>query len=277
MKRMNDEQPTSNLPPEITDGEDTDHPLDIEDDPILGPVVINYPSDRLRLLFIGGVVYAISGVILNIAFLPVDAQTASIIVIGLMTVLALVIGWVILHSWNREVVLYERGFSYRQGSQLAHILFNEVRSIHLHAERVAYFGGLIRRTIRRFTLVTIHDETVLIDSRYRRVDDLLSRLERAILPHLRASTDKRLTEGQTVRFGTRVTLWSAGLSVDEHQLLWADYHSYSVQGGQLHIKATANPQAAWASIPLAEIENLTLLVEFLRVHSEDNSKDNAKG
>lgn len=269
---MNDEQPISNIHPEVSDDENTDHPLDIADDPILGPVVVNYPSDRLRLLIVGGGVYAVSAVVLNVAFLPVEAQTASIIVIGLMTVLALVIGWVILHSWNREVVLYERGFSYRQGSQLAYILFNEVRSIHLHAERVAYFGGLIRRTIRRFTLVTVHDETVLLDSRYRRVDDLLSRLERAILPHLRAHADKRLAEGQTVRFGARLGLWSAGLSVDERQLPWTDYHSYGVQGGQLYIRAQANPEIMWTSIPLAEIENLALLVEFLRVHSEDNAK-----
>jgi hypothetical protein len=255
-------QPT---PPLQSDPSGDDAPLDIADDPILGAVIANYPSDRVRLALLGGGAYALCGAVLNAAFWSVDAATASIVVIGGMAVLALGIGWALLHVWNSEVVVYERGFSYREGSNLAHILFHEVRSIHLRAERVSYFGGLAKRTVRRFTLVTVHDERVLLDSRYRRVDELLDRLDRAILPHLRANFETTLAAGGAADFGAGLGLSNDGLLLADRALSWADFGGYALGGGQLTLRGRSGE--AWAALPLTGLVNLTLLIEMLRARA----------
>ena len=94
---------------------ETDGEVEIADDPVLGKVIANYPSDRVRLLMIGGGVYAAGTLLINLVFLPVDASVALPAVVTLLAVLGLGVSWYLLHHWNREVVLFERGFSYREG------------------------------------------------------------------------------------------------------------------------------------------------------------------
>ncbi|MBC8098762.1 MAG: hypothetical protein H7Y11_04925, partial [Armatimonadetes bacterium] len=218
----------------------------IETDPIYGVAMANYPSDRGRLLLAGGVVYAISGTVLNAAFASVDAATASIIVISGMAPLALGIGWVILHQWNREVVLYERGFSYREGSRTVYLFYSDIRMLKLRAGRVRYFGGLVRRNIRELTLKTTQDETIVLNTVYRRIEELCERLELAINRAQRPIIEARLTKGERVEFGGGLALLATGIRLDAQQLAWADYVKYSVADGKLTLHTAEG--AAWGSV-----------------------------
>lgn len=238
---------------------------DLAADPILGDVIANYPSDRVRLLLIGGGIYAVVAFTINLAFLPVDPQTASIIVIGAMAILALVIGWGILHSWNHEVIVYSRGFSYREGSRVVFFMFNEISGIHLHLERYAYFGGLIRRTIRRMTLTTVEDETIILDNRYKRIEELIGRLERAITPALKRNVEAQFAAGRSAAFGSNLSLSPEGITAHGKSLPWSDYAGYNVSGGALVFRSRTADQ--WASVSLNDLDNLALLVELLNEHT----------
>lgn len=235
---------------------------DLDADPILGDALANYPSDRLRLLLIGGAVYAVAAVVLNTAFLPLDAETASIIVIGAMAVLGLGIGWVVLHAWNLEVVLYAHGFSYREGSRVAYLPFAEIARIYLRLERKAYFGGLLRRNIRQMTLQTAQGETLVLDTRYRRVEELIARLEREITVYQRRAAQIWLSEGGQVVFGGGLAVAREGLVVDGRALPWADFAGYTVGGGRLIMQNRAGED--WAAVSLDELFNLALLVQLLQ-------------
>ena len=237
---------------------------EFESDPILGDPIANYPSDRTRLLIQGGVIFLLIGGVLNIAFLPVEAATASIIVISSMAVVTLLIAWYVLHLWNREVVLYERGLSYRRGSQTALRRYDEVQSIHVKAERMTYFFGLVRRKVYRCTITTALDEALVLDNIYRRIDDLVLRLEREVNRVLRQKAETQLANGYEVPFGSAVTLASGGLTVNGNALPWARFAGYSISSGQLTFNASDQP--AWAQIALDDIENVTLLLSFLKTH-----------
>jgi hypothetical protein len=233
-------------------------------DPIYGAEIKNYPSDRGRLLLIGGAIYFTMGFLVNAAFASVDASTAAIVVIGTMALLAVIIGWFILHLWNREVVLYERGFSYVEGSRTIFFLYSEVVSIKQEAERVSYFGGLLRRTITRITIKTKEDETIVLDRIYRRIDELSVRLESLINRAKRPIVEAKLAQGSEVSFGDVLHLTPIGIKVEDRLLVWDDYVGYRIGEGKLHLDAKST--ASWGSISLSALENSTLLLEILQSH-----------
>jgi hypothetical protein len=228
----------------------------IESDPILGDVVANYPSDRIRLAMIGGGLYAAIAFVVNFAFLPVDAQTASIVVIAVMALTALIVGWWLLHLWYREVILYQRGFSYNEGSRTVFINFDEITSIRQRAERRVYFGGLVRRTIREVTIKTIHDETIVLNNVYKRLDDFLTRLEVAVNPFLKSKLDRQLFEGRDAVFSDRLVLKPNGVEVDNKFLAWTEFTGFQIKEGQLAIDGLA-------PLPLVSLDNLKLLLDIL--------------
>ena len=82
----------------------------IKDDPILGQFIATYPVNRLRLLILGGLVLGVVWFVTTVTLWNVDQDIASIATVTIIFVVSLVVGWGIMHLWNREVVLYERGF-----------------------------------------------------------------------------------------------------------------------------------------------------------------------
>lgn len=243
---------------------EANHEAEIADDPVLGKVIANYPSDRIRLLMIGGGVYAAGTLLINLVFLPVDAAVALPAVVTLLAVLALGVSWYLLHHWNREVVLFERGFSYREGSNTAYMAYADVRAVHLDARRIRYAGGLITRTVKRFTLKTIHDELIVIRSVYRRMDELIARMEAAVNVALRPRIKTQFDLGGDAAFGAPVVLSAVGLTVDGQALAWADYGGHSIGGGRLTFKHKDGQP--FAAVPLESLENETLLIELLNQH-----------
>lgn len=237
---------------------------EIADDPVLGKVIGNYPSDRIRLLVIGGIVYGAFAMVINLALLPLPPETASIIVIILLAIFALAVGWGILHFWNREVILFERGFSYREGSREVYINYTDVHATHLHAERIRYVGGLITRNVRRFTVKTRQDEVIVLNgSIYRKIDTLIDRMEKLINEPLRVHIGQALANGQSVPFGDSLSITADAITLtgEGRSLAWNEYAGYGVSGGALNIRAA--DATNWASIPLDAIENVALLVEIL--------------
>lgn len=243
---------------------ETDGEVEIADDPVLGKVIANYPSDRVRLLMIGGGVYAAGTLLINLVFLPVDASVALPAVVTLLAVLGLGVSWYLLHHWNREVVLFERGFSYREGSRTAYIAYADVRMVHLDARRIRYAGGLITRTVKRFTLKTVHDELIVIRSVYRRMDELIARLESTVNAALRPRIKTQFGLGGDAAFGASLVLSASGLTADGQALAWADYGGHSIGGGHLTFKRKGGD--TFASVPLDSLENETLLIELLNQH-----------
>lgn len=238
----------------------------IGDDPVYGQVIANYPSDRARLLLYGGVVYAILSLTLNALFLPVDANTAAVFVVGGMSLFALLIGWAILHLWNREVILYAKGFSYREGARLIFFSYGDVRTIRQRAERVTYFGGLVRRRIREVILTTAADDTIVLNQIYKRLDELGIQLEKQVNAVLKPFTLAQLANHESVAFGKSLTLTANGLQLDAaHTLAWVDYAGYSVGNGKLTLQTRIDGQlTAWGSVAIATLENATLLLELLQ-------------
>ena len=232
-----------------------------EPDPILGQPLDNFVSDRLRLLIIAGVAVLGIGLFLNFTVGAIQEGWGPPLTVLLTAGVVLAAGWGVLHWWNREIILYERGFTVGEGARVVPVLYDEVARVRLQAERVSYLG-LFQHDRFRCTLVTIHDETIVISGWYRRAGELGTRLNALVDAALRPQVEARLAAGETVAFGGDLALSAAGIVHDGHTLDWGEYGGYRVADRQLTVlDAAGNP---WASAPLAGIDNLTLLVALLR-------------
>lgn len=233
----------------------------VEADPVLGAVVATYPADRARLLIPAALVVGVLAVILNFTLAAVPGWGPPLTV-ALMTLVALAAGWVVLHYWNREVVLYENGFSYREGGRDVLFHFAEIHSFRQRAEQMAYFGGLVRRVTYRFTLIGLRGERIVLGNLYRRVGDLGLRLEQGIIRQLEPAIRDRLAKGERVPFSDTLRLSADGLHERARDLLWSDYGGYTISGGRLTLLAADG--SAWFSLPLPEVDNLLILIALLR-------------
>lgn len=233
-------------------------------DPVLGRYVAHHPSQRLLLLIAGGSVYALAVLILQILTARLDTQTAGIILVPAYALIALPIAWGVLHLWNREVVLYEQGFSYREGSRVRPFLYAQIATFQQRVVRIALFNRW-PLTLYRCTLITDEDETLLINNLYANVEGLVRRLEaahtRARLPIVAA----RLQAGEQISFGP-LALSGAALHMGDQTLAWAAFEGYQFARSQLVL--LRGDQQVWATLPVTDIDNLLLLVALLKAYTE---------
>ncbi len=239
-------------------------------DPVLGKYVANYPSDRARLVIPAGVVIGAVALALNFTLATVPDWWGPPLSTLIMALTALGTGWRALHFWNREVVVYERGFSYREGSRIVPFLYGEIASIRQRGERLAYFGGLVRLNRYQFTLTTARGESMTLTNLYRNIEKLGAQLEQKVYALLGPALQERLKQGEMIAFAADLKLNAAGLHHKGRELAWTDFAGYKVGGGQLNLLA-APDESVWLSLPLSEIDNIPLLLEFLKRQRPTNT------
>ncbi|GAB4513197.1 MAG: hypothetical protein OHK0046_13760 [Anaerolineae bacterium] len=233
-----------------------------EADPVLGAFVAHYPSNRARLLLYGGAVLAVVWFVVTVVLWQVEAGLASAITVLVLALTTLGVGWVIAHFWNREVIVYERGFTYREGAGTVPIMYSDVAIIRQRGEQRAYFGGLVRRSTLQFTLITRQEETITLNSLYQNVNDLTLRLEAIITAMQREHAERRLAAGERLAFSADFTISAQGLHYGDQTLPWAQYAGSRIEQGTLVIAAQDAPR--WYAAPLTSLDNLRLLVSVLR-------------
>lgn len=235
----------------------------IEADPLLGNVIANYPSNRARLMIPAAIIIGVVALVLNFTVAAIEAWWSPPLTVILMGAVSLVAGWPVLHLWNREVVLYDNGFSYREGGRTEYFLYPEIKSLRQQGQQLAYFGGLIRRATFRFTITTIRDERMILTNLYSNIGQLGARLEAKINPILAPQIDDQLSRGEKVPFSDTLRLSQQGLHQGGRDLPWSSFGGYQIQGGRLHLLARLDGNE-WFSLPLAEVDNITLLLSLFK-------------
>jgi hypothetical protein len=245
----------------------------IEPDPVLGAYIAHHPSNRLLLLILGGIAYAVPVLLLQILFSQVDKTTAAVVLISAYSIIALIIAWLILHHWNREVILYERGFTYREGSSLRAFPYSTIVSFQ---QRAVKFAVLQRWPIvvYRGLLRTDQDELLIVNNVYSDIEKLVKRLEglvtRARLPVVSA----KFQAGEKVSFGP-ISLSGQAMFVGDKTLPWSSWEGYRFANNNLVL--TDKSGADWAALPILEIDQILLLVALLKATLEQRQSPHRNG
>jgi hypothetical protein len=234
----------------------------IDDDPLLGKYIRHYTTNRMRLLVRAGVIYALAVAVIQVSTASLENNIAAIIVPILYTLVGLPLGWYLVHLWNREVILYERGFTYRQGSTIALFLYQQIVSLRVKAERVVLFG-VVPREVYECHLLSDQDDKMTLNNLYGDIADLLKSMERAITQARRPVVQAQLERGERVPFGAGLWLTSDHIEDETsgENLAWTAYRGYRVEKGTLVITAQ---QSDWRTVALPQLENVTLLVSVLK-------------
>jgi hypothetical protein len=239
----------------------------IEDNPVLGPLIASYPSDRGRLLLPAAIVIGAVAIVLNYTLAEADAWWGPLLTVIVMALVVLAAGWYVLHHWNREVVLFDQGFSYREGSRPVYFRYTEIAHIRQRAERLAYLGGLYRRTVYRYVLTTGQGDVIVLTNVYRRVAELGARMEQKVNAVLWPLIAERLAKGETVMFSATLGLSAGGLHEGGRNLLWDEYGGYRIENRRLAVLNQAGE--LWFAVPLTNVDNVTLLLQVLREHDRN--------
>ncbi len=237
----------------------------LDDDAAFGKYLVNYPSRRGLLLIQAATFYLVPVIILQILFAGVDNQTASVILPVLFAGLALAITWYVLHLWNREVILYERGFTYREGSRLGRFYYHEIATVRQSAERIAYFG-LIRRDVYQCTLISQQDEILKLTNVYSNIADLAKRIEATIARVRQPIVEEYLNRGESIEFGATLRLHREYAEAHDKKLSWEQFTDYQIEGKNLLLKALETTHTL--VVPVAEIDNLVLLLRLLKTQKD---------
>lgn len=252
----------------------------IEPHPTLGEAQDNFPSRRMVVLVRGWSVLIGLSLLVNIGVWNVEADWLGPLLVGIFGTLATVIGWWVLDHWNREVILYERGFTYREGSKNIPFRYSEIAKIRLRAETLSTFGGLLRFVIYDIRLVSGAGDVIRLNNLYRRAGVMGDKLMSAVYTSLRPALEIQLDNGEAVPFSDALRVRSDGLVVDasaledvaeDAYLSWGDFGGYRVQQRQLQLLTRAG--ALWVAFPLHEVDNLLLLLELLRTHAPQTEEN----
>jgi hypothetical protein len=238
----------------------------IQADPMYGAVVANYPSDRRTPLLISAAI--LFAVWLSIGLplastseeaLPFWAFAATMLLVFGGTTVGL--AWWVAGLWNREVVLYEKGFRYREGSRNVYFTYAELRGVRRRIVRQT-FVGFFQRDQYQVYVFTYGRDRILLNNIYLNIDDLSDRIEKQMMPFRRPVIEHAYDNGKTVLFGDTFGLSQQGLHDDARVLAWAQFKGTRMQGGRLCFVAADGQD--WLALRLDEIENVMLLLEKLR-------------
>lgn len=243
-----------------------------ESDPLLGKALAFYHFDRLRMLIYAGAVIGVVGLTMSFTLGSREEWWGPVLSMLIVAGLTLVIGWSLLHLWNREVVLYEHGFTYREGNIDVPFRYAEIRFMRQRGEQRRYFGGLVRRAVYTVVLKTFGGDTITLTDLYRRIDELSVRLEQKVNVVLKPYVEQQLSAGESVPFADGLSLRAEGPVLNETPRTWSEVGSYSVGGRQLALLDKSG--APLFQVPLAELDNARLLLELLR---ERGVQPQAKG
>lgn len=232
-----------------------------EDDPILGRFVAQYPANRLRLLIRSGGVLSAVWFVVTVALWNVEDGLAAALTVLIITPVALLAGWYVLHLWNREVILYAKGFTYRRGSQLGYIHYSDVIQTRQTGGIIRYLGGIVKRNTFRFTVITIHDEVLPFTALYKNLDDLTLKLEAEIYRVLSPKVTTQLDKGERVAFGEGFYISINGIHCDNRDLSWDDFGGQRIKDGALHLNKRDG--TSWHTRPLEDVDNIRLLLALL--------------
>jgi len=236
----------------------------IEDHPALGTYVSHHPSRRDVLIARGFLIYGLPVGALSLLYASDERVLVAVVLPVLFGIWGLAAFWYVAHLWNREVILYEQGFTYREGSRLATFFYHEIVVLRAKAERIDYLR-LLRRTRYQYTLISNMDETITITNLYSDIDQLTQRLEVFILRERLPILETQLRDGIAIDFADTLRLSKMGVEHDGRALSWQQFRGYRVDAGQLIIQS--DKADSWAAYPLSELDNLMLLAALLKSQS----------
>ncbi len=174
---------------------------------------------------------------------------------------ALLAGWGAYANWNKAVVVYERGFAYRDRKGIRIWRWEDVVSMTSAITR-HYHSGIYTGTTHIYTLHNRKNRRLVLSDSMRKVEELAKNIDEGIFPLLYARAADGYNAGQVIAFGP-VTINTAGISIGRKTYPWPDVKEVSIRKGILKVSRKDGSWFSGASALAATIPNLRVLLAII--------------
>jgi hypothetical protein len=190
-----------------------------------------------------------------------DKLTAPLIIAIILFLLGLVVAWSAYNNRAKGVLVYERGFAYRDRKGVQAWRWEDMVSLTSAVIR-HYTNGIYTGTTHAYTLYNRQNVRLVLNDVFAKVEELAKVVEQNIFPLLYAQVSAQYNGGQTVVFGP-VSISKTGIQIFKKTYPWAEVKEVSIQKGILRVSKKDGGWFSGASASVSGIPNLRVLLSII--------------
>jgi hypothetical protein len=190
-----------------------------------------------------------------------DKLTIPLLLASALFLLAMLVAWTVIFSWNKSVALYERGFVARDRKGFQTWRWEDVTRLYAAVTR-HYANGIYTGTSHVYTLVDAQGKRLVLNDSYARVEELGKLIDQKTLPILYERASGQYNAGHNLPFD-RVTISKSGIQVGKKAYPWGEIEQVSVRRGILRVAKKDGSWFSGASAPVSAIPNLRVLLSMI--------------
>jgi len=173
----------------------------------------------------------------------------------------LIAGGSVLVNWNKGLTLYESGFAVRDRKGIHPWRWEEVAALTAAVTR-RYILGIYTGTTRFYTLYGQQNTWLVLKDEYARMEDLAKAIEENTFPILYSRAADQYNAGQTLVFGP-VAVNKMEIRLGRKIYPWTEIEGVSLQRGSLKIAPKGGSGHSVASVEVASIPNVSVLLAVI--------------
>lgn len=164
-------------------------------------------------------------------------------------------------NWNKGVVVYDKGFAYRDRKGVQNWTWEEIHSLNAAVTR-HYTNGIYTGTTHQYTLLNRNGGKLVFSDALTKVEDLAAVIEQAIFPRLYAQAAEQYNSGQAISFGP-AEIRKSGITIGKKTYPWPEVGQVSMERGFLRVSKKDGGWFSGASAPASAIPNLRVLLSII--------------
>lgn len=183
--------------------------------------------------------------------------TVPLIIAGLLLLFGILAAVNAYQSWNKSVVVYEKGLAYSDNKGVQTWGWHEVEwfffSITKH-----YHNGIYTGTTYLYTLQKADGSKLKLDNKFKKVEALGQFVGQKVAPIQYDRLVQKLRSGQTVVLGP-IAISKDYITLGKKNYPWGEVEQVGIQKGYMNIKKKGGGWFSGASSPVSAIPNLDAL------------------
>jgi len=190
-----------------------------------------------------------------------DKMTAPALIAFLLIVVGLLAGWGAYVNWKKGVVVYERGFVYRDRKGLQTWRWEDILTMTSAITR-HYYNGIYTGTTHIYTLLNRQNQKLKLADSILKVENLANAIDTNIFPLLYPRAADMYNAGEALAFGP-VAISKQGIAIGKRTYPWTDVKEVSIRRGTLKVSKKEGGWFSGAGAAASAIPNLRVLLAIV--------------
>jgi hypothetical protein len=179
---------------------------------------------------------------------------APLIIAAVMLLLGILAAVNAFRSWNKSVVVYEKGLAYSDNNGVQTWGWQEVEWFFVAITK-HYHNGIYTGTTYLYTLQKADGSRLKLDNKFKKIESLGQFVGQKVAPFQYDRITQKLRSGQTVALGP-IAISKDSIAIGKKNYLWTEVEQVGIQKGYVSIKKKAGGWFSGATTPVSAIPNL---------------------